>query len=154
MSVYSYSTVSATLVASTAYSALEIQTSASTDIKVLKWWVELNSVTSTDKPVLIQVGQFSIAVTTATTVTPAKVDWGGASIASQSTVRVNATSEGAGTFSAGYEQHYVGASSGYTFWEPDRIAWQIPGNAFFRIRITPGSALTTTTAVVGCTWEE
>lgn len=154
MSIYSYSTVTATLVASTAYTALEIQTAASTDIKILKWWVELNSVTSTDKQVLVQVGAFTAAVTTATAVTPTKVDWGGNGIASQSTVRVNATTEGAGTFTAGYEQHYIGASSGYTFWEPDRLALQIPNSAFFRIRLSPGSALTSTTAAVGVTWEE
>lgn len=154
MSIYSYSTVTATLAASTAYTALEIQTAASTDIRVLKWWVELNSVTSTDKFVLVQMGVFSAAATTATTVTPAKVDYGGASIASQSTVRANATVEGAGTFTAGGEQHYVGASSGYTFWEPDRAAWQFAASAFIRIRLTPGSAITSATAAVGWTWEE
>lgn len=154
MPYYSTSTVTATLVASTAYSALEIKTPASTGIKVVKWWVELNSVTSTDKQVLVQVGAFSLAVTTNTGVVPAKVDWGDNGLASQCTVGVNASAEGAGTFNAGYEEHSIGPSSGYTFWEPAEIAWQIAPSSFFRIRLTPGSALTTTTAAVGCTWLE
>lgn len=151
---YSYSTVTATLVASTAYTALEIKAPATTGIKIKKWWVELNSVTSTDKQVLAQIGQFSAAVTTLTAVTPARVDWGDASLVSQCTVGVNATTEGAGTFNAGYEQHSIGASSGLVIWDPDDMCWQIPPNAFFRIRLTPGSALTTSTAVVGCAWAE
>jgi hypothetical protein len=87
-------------------------------------------------------------------VTPAKVDWGMNGLASQCTVGVNATAEGAGTFNAGYEQHSVGASSGLDIWDPDAYVWQIPFSSFFRIRLTPGAALTTTTATVGCTWTE
>jgi hypothetical protein len=151
---YSYSTVTATLVASTAYSALEIKTPASTGAKMLKWWVWFNSVTAADKNILVQVGQFSAAVTTLTGVTPAKIDWGDNGLASQSTVGANATVEGAGTFTAGYEQHSIAANSGLIIWEPDAIAMQIPVSSFFRIRLTPGSALTTTTAAVGCTWSE
>jgi hypothetical protein len=154
MAIYSTSTITATLVASTAYSALEIKTPSSTGIRILKWWVEFNSVTSTDKFVLVQVGRFSAAVTTNTGVTPARADWGYNALVSQCTVGVNATSEGAGTFNASYEQHQVPPNSGLTMWEPREMAWQTVASDFFRIRLTPGSALTSTTAAVGCTWEE
>ena len=154
MARFSTSTITATLVASTAYSALEIKTPSGTDIVINKWWVELNSVTSTDKYVLIQVGLFSAAVTTNTGVTPAKIDYGGNAMASQCTVGVNATSEGAGTFSASYEQHQWAPNAGQTFWEPSETAWQVPPSSFFRIRLTPGSAITTVTAAVGVAWEE
>jgi hypothetical protein len=154
MPTYSTSTVTATLVASTAYSALEIKTPATTGARIVKWWVELNSVTAGDKNVLVQIGLFSAAVTTNTGVTPARVDYGLSGLASQCTVGVNATAEGAGTFNASYEQHSISASAGMTFWEPDPYAWQVPASSFFRIRLTPGSALTSATATVGCTWTE
>lgn len=154
MPVYSMSNVTATLVASTAYSALEIKTPSTTGIKVVKWWVELNSVTSGDKNVLVQVGQFTAAVTTNTTVAAAKVDFGIASLASQCTVGINATTEGAGTFTTGYEQHSVAANAGLDIWDPDAYCWQIPASSFFRIRLTPGSVITTATATYGCTWIE
>jgi len=154
VAIYSTSTITATLVASTAYSALEIKTPSSTGIRLLKWWVEFNSVTSTDKFVLVQVGRFSAAVTTNTGVTPARVDWGYNSIASQCTVGVNATAEGAGTFNASYEEHQVAPNSGLVMWEPREMAWQTLPSDFFRIRLTPGSALTSVTAAVGATWEE
>ena len=154
MAVFSTSTITATLVASTAYSALEIKTPSSTGIRVVKWWVELNSVTAADRFVLVQVGRFSAAVTTNTGVTPARVDWGENAIASQCTVGVNATAEGAGTFNASYEQHQVPPNAGLVVWEPREWAWQTLPSDFFRIRLTPGSALTSVTAAVGCTWEE
>ena len=95
MPTFSTSTVTATLVAATAYTAIEIKTPSSTGIKIVKWWVELNSITSTNNNVLLQIGAFSAAVTTLTSQTPAKVDWGNSSIGSQCTVGVNATVEGA-----------------------------------------------------------
>lgn len=154
MAVFSTSTITATLVASTAYSALEIKTPSSGGIRVTKWWVEFNSVTSTDKFVLVQVGRFSAAVTTNTGIVPARVDWGENAIVSQCTVGVNATVEGAATFNTSYEQHQVAPNAGLTVWEPREAAWQTLPSDFFRIRLVPGSALTAVTAAVGCTWEE
>jgi hypothetical protein len=154
MPVYSTSTVTATLAISTAYSALEIKTPSSTGIKVVKWWCEFNGITTSNSNALVQIGQFSAAVTTNTAVTPAKVDWGDNGLASQCTVGVNATAEGAGTFNASYEQHTVPSTSGLILWEPDTYAWQIPASSFFRIRITPGGTFSGITANVGCTWVE
>jgi|ERR1700761_1471736 len=154
MARFSTSTITATLVASTAYSALEIKTPSSTDITIKKWWVEFNSVTSTDKFVLVQVGLFSAAVTTNTGITPAKIDYGGNAMSSACTVGVNATVEGAGTFNTSGEQHEWAPNSGQTFWEPPETAWQVPPSSFFRIRLTPGSAITSVTAAVGVAWEE
>ena len=154
MPTYSYSTVTATLVASTAYSAIEIKTPAATGAKIVKWWVEINSTTSGDKNILAQIGQFSAAVTTLTAVTPVRMDYAENGLVSQSTVGVNATVEGAGTFLAGYEQHTIPANAGMIIWEPDPYVMQIPGSSFFRIRLTPTGTISAATAAVGCTWTE
>lgn len=154
MPTYSVSTVTATLVASTAYSAIEIKTPTSTGIKVVKWWVELNSVTAGDKNVLAQVTRFTSAVTTNSAATPVLVDYAENGLVSQCTVGVNATVEGAGTPNSAGEQHSIPAGGGLTIWEPDAYGLQVPISSFFRIRLTPGSALTTTTATCGVTWIE
>lgn len=154
MAVYSVSNVSATLVAATAVSVFELKTPGGAYAKITKWWVDFNSVTSTDKFILVQVGRFSAAVTTNTTVTAALVDSAGASIASQCTAAINATVEGAGTFNTNGEQHEWPPNSSTAFWEPDNSAWVVPPSSFFRIRITPGSAITSATATFGCTWTE
>ena len=158
MPTYSVSTVTATLVASTAYTAIEIKPPASTGAKILKWWVELNSVTAGNNNVLVQMGLFTAAVTTITAIAAAnvpKVDYGLNGLVTQCTVGVNASSEGAGTFVANGEQHSVAANSGYTLWEPDDIAWQfLPSATSVRIRLTPGATITSTTATCGWTWNE
>jgi hypothetical protein len=154
VAAYSVSGVSATLVASTAVSVFELKTPAAGYAKITKWWVDFSSVTSTDKPILVQVGRFSAAVTTNTSVTPALVDYGGNGLASQCTAGINATTEGAGTFNTNGEQHEWAPNSSTAFWEPDNSAWQVPPSSFFRIRITPGSAITSATATFGCTWTE
>jgi hypothetical protein len=154
---YSYSTVTATLAASTAYTAIEIKPPTG-GITVLKWWVELNSVTATDKQVLVQMGAFSAAVTTLTAVTAAnvpKVDYGMNGLVAQSVVGFNASSEGAGTFVAGGEQHSIPPNSGMSFWETEDTAFDFPSAInSVRIRLTPGAALTATTATCGITWRE
>lgn len=158
MPTYSASTVTATLVASTAYTALEIKPPASTGVTVLKWWVELNSVTAGNNNVLVQMGLFTAAVTTLTAITAAnipKVDYGMNGLNSQCTVGYNATVEGAGTFVAAGEQHSIAANAGFVLWEPEKIAWQfLPSAVSVRIRLTPGAAITTTTATCGWTWDE
>lgn len=158
MPTYSVSTVTATLVAATAYTAIELKPPASTGIKVLKWWVEFNSITASNNNVLVQLGLFSAAVTTLTAVAAAnvpKVDYGGGSLNAQSVAGINATVEGAGTFTANQEQHSMPPNGGMTFWEPEEYAWQFPfSSASVRLRITPGAALTTTTATCGVVWLE
>jgi hypothetical protein len=154
MPVYSVSTVTATLGASTAYSAIEIKTPSSTGIKVVKWWVELNGLTSSNANALAQVTRFTAAVTTNTAATPVLVDYGENSLASQCTVGVNATAEGAGTPNAAGEQHSIPQNAGMTFWEPDPYALQVAPSAFFRLRIVPGSPFSGVIATCGVTWIE
>lgn len=158
MPTYSVSTVTATLVASTAYTAIELKPPASTGIKGIKWWVELNSTTTGNNNVLVQFGLFSAAVTTLTAITAAnvpKVDYGMNSLNAQTVAGVNATVEGAGAFTANQEQHSIPAASGMTFWEPEEYAWQFPASSTsVRIRLTPGAAISTTTATCGVTWTE
>jgi len=157
MPTYSVSTVTATLVASTAYTAIELKPPAGGGIKVLKWWVELNGA-STDKYVLVQMGLFSAAVTTLTSIAAAnvpKVDYGQNGLNAQSTVGVNATVEGAGTFTANQEQHNWPPNSQQTFWETDLTSWLfLPAATSVRIRLTPGNTITSTTATCGMTWFE
>lgn len=158
MPTYSYSTVTATLVASTAYTALEIKPPSGGGATVLKWWVELNSTTAGDKQALVQMGLFTSAVTTLTSVAAAsvpKVDYGLNGLNAQSALGFNATVEGAGTFVAGGEQHSVPANSGLALWETEDTAWDfLPSAASVRLRITPGSGLTATTATCGWVWRE
>lgn len=162
MPTYSVSTVTATLVASTAYTAIEIKPPAGVGIIVEKWWVELTGA-SNDKPVLVQMGPFSAAVTTLTAIAAAnvpKVDYGGNALNAQCAVGVNATAEGAGVFSANYEQHTFQPQDRFTFWEPvagpaGQTAWMFPaGTTSVRLRITPGTTITGATATCGITWYE
>lgn len=162
MPTYSVSTVTATLVASTAYTAIEIKPPSACGIIVEKWWVELTGASS-DKPVLVQMGLFSAAVTTLTAIAAAnvpKVDYGMNSLNAQSTVGVNATAEGAGTFTANAEQHYFQPNAGATYWESSgqplgNTAWTfLPSATSVRLRLTPGTTITSAVAACGMTWYE
>ncbi|MDH6134655.1 hypothetical protein P3T37_004059 [Kitasatospora sp. MAA4] len=151
---WSVTTTTATLVASTAVSAIELRTGA-LPIKIVKWWADFNSATSTDKPVLVQAGRFSAAVTTNTAATPAAMSYLGAETGAQTAAGVNATTEGAGTAAAQTEAHNVAPQGGlYAAWETDDTALWVPPNSFWRLRITPGSAITATTANCGVVWVE
>jgi hypothetical protein len=152
---FQVTTTTATLVASTAYTAIELRPPAGTTAKVSKLWVDFNSVTSTDKPVLAQWGLYSAAVTTATANTPLALSAAGQLTAARTAASVNATAEGAGTANANGEPHNILPQGGlYVAWETDETALWIPPGAFFRIRLTPGSAITSTTANVGVVFVE
>jgi hypothetical protein len=159
---YSISTVTATLVASTAYTAVEIKPPAGVGIVVKKWWVDVTGA-SGDKPLLVQMGPFSAAVNTLTAISAAnvpKVDYGQNGLNAQSAVGLNATVEGAGTFSSGYEQRTILPLSSQIFWDvvagpADNTAWWFPpSTTSVRLRITPGGSITTATATCGMTWYE
>jgi hypothetical protein len=155
MATFQVSTTTATLVAATAYSAIELRPVSSTPIQILKWWVDLNSATSSNPPVLVQAGKFSAAVTTNTSSTPLAIDYRGQDTTANTAAGVNATSEGAGTWVANGEVHSL-APQGFPFavWETEDTALWVPGGSFWRIRITPGSAITTTTATCGVLFKE
>jgi hypothetical protein len=152
---FQVSTTTATLVASTAYSAIELRTTSTLPIKIVKWWVDLNSATSTDKPVLVRAGRFSAAVTTIAGATPSPLSYVGSDSTSVTGASVNATSEGAGTPNNNPDLHYVLPQGGmYVCWETDETAMWLGTSSFWRIQITPGSALTTTTANCGVVYVE
>jgi len=155
MATFQVSTTTATLVAATAYAAIELRPVSGTPIQILKWWVDLDSATATNPPVLIQAGKFSAAVTTNAANTPLAVDYRGQDSTANTLAGVNATSQGAGTWVANGELHSL-APQGFPFvaWETEDTALWVPGGAFWRIQITPGSALTTTTATCGVVWKE
>lgn len=151
---FSVTTVSATLAASTAVSVIELRT-GSVPIKIVKWWCDLNSATSTDKPVLIQAGRFSAAVTTNSAATPAAMSYVGQDTSAQTAAGVNATSEGAGTPVGQMEAHTLLPQGGlYASWETDDTALWVAPNSYWRLRLTPGSAITSTTANAGVVWVE
>ena len=155
MASFQTTTVTATLVAATAYTAIELRPPAGTPIKIVKWWADFNSATSTDKALLVQAGKFSSAITTGTANTPIAVDWKGDDVSASTAASVNATSEGAGTAVANIEAHNIMPQGGlYVAWETDETALWVPGGSFFRIRLTPGSAITSTTASCGVAWVE
>lgn len=154
MPSYQVTTTTATLTASTPYTAIELRTAAAPAIKIVKWWVDFDSSTSTDKPVLVQVARFSAAVTTISAATPLALNYLGNSSSAATAAGVNATSEGAGTpYTA--ESHYISPLGGlYVGWETDDTALWVGTSAFWRLRITPGSAITSTTANCGVVWVE
>lgn len=154
MPSWSVTTTTGTLAASTAVSAIELRT-GSLPVKIAKWWCDLNSATSTDKPVLVQTGRFSAAVTTNTAATPAAMSYLGQESSALTAAGVNATSEGAGTPGAQIEAHTLLPQGGlYVAWETDDTALWVPPNSWWRIRITPGSAITSTTANCGVVFIE
>lgn len=155
MPSFQVSTTTATLVASTAYTAIELRTPSTGGAWIKKAWADFNSATSTDKPVLVQMGKFSAAITTATANIPMPLNYLGNISAANTAASVNATVEGAGTFTANGELHNVLPQGGmYVGWDTDETALWVPPSSFFRIRITPGSAITSTTACCGVAWLE
>lgn len=150
MPVFSGSIDAVALVAATAKSVVELSTSANSPIKIIDWWVEFDGTSAAAVPVKIEVGRFSSAVTTATTVTASKVDLGGGSSAAQTTFKHSTSTEGAGTASD-VEVHRVSPTSGIRVQYPLGREWQVGTSSFFRVRLT---AAATVNATVGVMWEE
>jgi hypothetical protein len=148
--IYSVSVDGIALVAATAKTILEIATPSTADCIPILWWVEFDGVTASNTPVKVEVGRFSAAVTTATTVTPAKVNYGGNALASQLTVKHSTTTEGAGTASD-VEIHRVSPTSGAIWQESLGNEWSIGPSSFYRIRCTAAQA---TNVTFGVRWLE
>lgn len=148
--MYAVSVDGIALVAATAKTILEIATPSTADCIPFLWWVEFDGTVSTNTPVKVEVGRFSAAVTTATTATPSKVNYGGNSLASQLTVKHSTTVEGAGTASD-VEIHRVSPTSGVIWQESLGNEWAIGASSFYRIRCTAASAVNVT---FGVRWAE
>ena len=145
---YEVSVDAVALAAATAKSIFELATSANNQAKIRSWWVEFDGVTASNTPVKVEVGRFSAAVTTATAVTPSKLD--GAGVASLSTAKHSTSTEGAGTFDAG-ETHRIPPTSGMYVQYPDGDELVVGVSGFFRIRCTAAQAVN---ATFGCAWYE
>lgn len=147
--LYTVSIDAIALVAATAKSLFELATPASARARIVQWWVEFDGVTASAVPVKIEVGRFSAAVTTATTLAGGALDL--ADVTSLMTTKHSTTAEGAGTFTAGGEIHRVSPTSGILVQYPLGREWVVPVSAFFRIRATAAAGVN---AAFGCIWEE
>ena len=148
--IYSVSVDGIALSAATAKTILEVGTPSTADFVPLAWWVEFDGTTPTNTPVKVEIGRFSAAVTTATTITPAKVNYGGNSLASQLTVKHSTTTEGAGTASD-VEIHRIPPTSGLIWQESLGMEWVLGPSAFWRIRCTAAQAVNVS---FGIRWSE
>lgn len=149
--IFAMSADGITLTAATAKTIAEIKTTSTGMIVPVAWWVEFDGTTATNTPVKVEIGRFSAATTImGTSPTPSKVNYGGNSIASTSTVGFNCTSEGAGTASD-VEIHRVPPTSGLIWLESLGMEWTMGVSGFWRIRCT---AAQTVNATFGVRWSE
>lgn len=139
MTFYVVSVDNVSLTASTAKTIIDLATTSSTPITIWHWWVEgWDPTATTNAAWLAQIGLFSAAVTTHTAVTPGT--WDVSTGVSSVTAGVATTSEGAGTAS-NVENHRIQTAAALIPWEfpKGRV---VPPSSFWRIKITPGSAVT------------
>lgn len=136
------------LTAATARTVIELATPAAGEVVPVMWWVEFDGVSASALPVKVEVGIFSAAVTTATTITPNLLNGGSRGLAAAATAKHSTTVEGAGT--ATYvEQHRVSPTSGILVQEPLGNEVLVGPSSFWRIRLT---AAATVNATVGVRW--
>lgn len=148
--VYSVSVDGIALVAATAKTVLEIGSTTTSGFTPYKWWVTFDGVTASAVPVKVEVGRFSAGVTTATTITPSKVNFGNNSIAANSVVKHSTTVEGAGTASD-VEIYRVPPTSGMVMEDALGREWVMGASSFWRIRLTAAAGVNVT---FGIKWEE
>lgn len=149
MALYVISVDAIALVAATAKSVLELGTPSTDRAKIKEWWVEFDGVTAANTPVKVEVGTFSAAVTTATTLAGAKFDPADGTAAA--TAKHSTSTEGAGTITAGTPIHRISPTSGYHYIAPLGQEWTMAVSTFWRMRLT---AAQTVNATVGLIWEE
>lgn len=144
--MYGVSVDQVALVAATAKTAIELTTLATKGLAPVMWWVEFDGVSASALPVKIEVGIFSAAVTTATTVTPFNLNGGDRGAASIATAKHSTTVEGAGT--ATYvETHRVSPTSGILVQEPLGNEVVVGASSFWRIRLTAAANVNVTCGV-------
>lgn len=136
------------LTAATAKSVFELAAPSTDRAQIKEWWVDFDGVSSTAVPVKVEVGRFSAAVTTATSVTPSKMD--SADGAAAVTTKHSTSTEGAGTASD-VAIHRISPTSGYHYVAPLGNELVVAVSTFFRIRLTAAAAVNATFGVI---WEE
>ena len=148
MALYSLSIDGIALAAGTAKSIAELGTSATDRAKIIEWSVTFDGVTASAVPVKVEVGRFSSAVTTATTLAGAKLD--PADGTASSTARHSTTAEGAGTASDP-QIFRVPPTGGLFVQYPLGRELVLAVSTFFRIRCTAAAAVNVSFHLV---WEE
>lgn len=148
--LYGWSQDGIALVAATAKTILEIATPATTGMVPVLWWVEFDGTSSTNTPVKVEVGRFSAGVTTATAITPYRINDGNRALPSQCTVKHSTSTEGAGT-PTDVEIHRVPPSGGLPWPENLGMEWVMGASGFWRIRCTAAQAVNVT---FGIRWTE
>jgi hypothetical protein len=147
ISQYFVSVDAVALVAATAKSVFELATPSTNRGCIKEYWIEFDA-SAAGAGVKVEVGRFSAAVTTATSVTPSKAD--GADGPSLCTTKHSTSAEGAGTASDVFI-HRIPPNGGYHYISPSDSGLIVAVSSFFRIRLT---AAATVNATFGCVWEE
>lgn len=150
MSLYYVSVDAIALTAATAKTVLEIATPSTADIRILEWWMDFDGVTASAVPVKVEMGRFSAAVTTATSITPAKLI-NTASPASGCTVKHTTSTEGAGTVSDLTINRRISPTTGFHYVAPLGNEMYVALSTFWRMRITAAAGVNVT---VGVIWNE
>lgn len=148
MTLYSMSVDAIALVAATAKSIAELGTAATDRARIVEWSVTFDGVTATAVPVKVEVGRFSVAVTTATTFTADKLD--PADGAPAAVAKHTTTTEGAGT-ADDVTIYRVPPTGGLVMQYPLGREWVLAVSTFWRIRCTAPAGVNATFHVV---WEE
>lgn len=147
--MYVVSVDAVALVAATAKSVLEIATPADVRVWIKEWWVEFDGVTPTAVPVKVEVGRFSAAVTTATTLAGHKMD--PADGTASAVAKHSTTVEGAGTFETAGSVHRISPTSGYHYVAPLGQEEVLALSTFWRMRLTAAAGVN---ATVGVMWQQ
>lgn len=148
MALYGLSVDGVALAAATAKTLIELGTASTDRARVIQWWIEFDGVTATAVPVKVEVGRFSAAVTTATTLAGYPLD--AADGTATTVAKHTTTTEGAGTFSGG-EIHRVSPTAGVIVQYPLGREWGVPVSSFWRLRVTAAAVVN---ATFGVLWEE
>lgn len=148
MAQYFVSQDAVALVAATAKTVFELATPATARAKIKTFWVEFDGTSASATPVKIEIARASAAVTTATAVTPSKMD--AADGASGSTTKHSTSTEGAGTLSD-VLYHRISPTAGVVYQFPLGDEFIVAVSSFARVRITAGANVNCTFGVI---WEE
>lgn len=137
------------LAAATAKSVFELGAPATDRAQIKEWWVDFDGVTASAVPAKIEACRFTAAVTTATTLTPIKMDV--ADGAAACVAKHSTSTEGAGTAEAGGMIHRISPTNGYHYVAPLGNELVVAVSTFWRIRITAAAIVNVTFGVI---WEE
>jgi len=148
MALYWISVDAVALVGATAKSVLELGVPSTDRAKIVEWWVDFDGTTATNTPVKVEVGRFSAAVTTATTLAGFKVDPADGTAAI--TAKHSTSTEGAGTASDVINRR-IPPTSGFHYVAPLGREVVLAVSTFWRMRLTAAQAVN---ATVGVMWEE